>query len=171
VTRRRGELRAENAALAARAKEIDALRAEGRPTVPTRIGMELKTNPFLRPDSAEIQANLGMEGAPLHEVFAELQRSRLAAVMQNNPYRFYAVSGSSAYRIHNDVDGDYLEDDGEVTSRYLDQTGLGVQLASSDVVTFLANGTALGSGSISITDGRGGVRHVEVSSGGSIRIR
>jgi len=122
------------------------------------------------PVLSEMLASYHLRSAT-HEVFAELQRSRLAAVMQNNPYRFYAVSGSSAYRIHNDVDGDYLEDDGEVTSRYLDQTGLGVQLASSDVVTFLANGTALGSGSISITDGRGGVRHVEVSSGGSIRIR
>lgn len=66
----------DNAALAARAKEIDALRAQGRPTVPTSIGLEIETNPFLRPDSAEIQASLGMEGAPLHEVFAELRRRK-----------------------------------------------------------------------------------------------
>lgn len=37
-----------NAALRARAEEAAAQRAEGRPTVPTTIGQELETNPFLR---------------------------------------------------------------------------------------------------------------------------
>jgi hydroxyacylglutathione hydrolase len=37
-----------NAALKARAAEIARLRAEGRPTLPTTIGEELDTNPFLR---------------------------------------------------------------------------------------------------------------------------
>jgi hydroxyacylglutathione hydrolase len=38
----------DNAALKARAAEIARLRAEGRPTLPTTIGEELETNPFLR---------------------------------------------------------------------------------------------------------------------------
>ncbi|MBW6400176.1 hydroxyacylglutathione hydrolase [Roseomonas sp. HJA6] len=38
----------ENVALQARAKEVDALRAAGKPTVPTTMGLELATNPFLR---------------------------------------------------------------------------------------------------------------------------
>ena len=38
----------DNAALRARAEEIARQRAEGRPTVPTTIGQELATNPFLR---------------------------------------------------------------------------------------------------------------------------
>ncbi|MEM8646746.1 MAG: hydroxyacylglutathione hydrolase [Pseudomonadota bacterium] len=42
----------DNAALKARAVEIDALRAEGKPTVPTTIALELETNPFLRAGSA-----------------------------------------------------------------------------------------------------------------------
>lgn len=37
-----------NAALRARAEEVAALRADGKPTVPTTIGQELATNPFLR---------------------------------------------------------------------------------------------------------------------------
>lgn len=42
-----------NAALAARAAEVAALRAEHRPTVPSRIADELLANPFLRaPDIA-----------------------------------------------------------------------------------------------------------------------
>lgn len=38
----------DNAALRARADEIAAQRAEGRATVPTTIGQEMDTNPFLR---------------------------------------------------------------------------------------------------------------------------
>jgi hydroxyacylglutathione hydrolase len=43
----------ENEALQARMVEVDALRAAGEPTVPTTIGAELATNPFLRAESAE----------------------------------------------------------------------------------------------------------------------
>ena len=37
-----------NSALRERAKEISRLRSEGRPTLPTTIGKEMATNPFLR---------------------------------------------------------------------------------------------------------------------------
>ena len=40
-----------NVALAARVAEIDALRAAGRPTVPSTIGAERATNPFVRAGS------------------------------------------------------------------------------------------------------------------------
>ena len=42
-----------NEAVAARAKAVDALRAAGTPTLPTTIGEEQATNPFLRAGSAE----------------------------------------------------------------------------------------------------------------------
>ena len=61
-----------NEALVSRAKEIDALRADGLPTVPTTLALEKATNPFLRPDSAEIQATTGR--TDLVEVFAETRR-------------------------------------------------------------------------------------------------
>ena len=67
-----------NVELAARAAEVDRMRAMGLPTVPSTIGREKKTNPFLRPDSQEIQATLGLAGAPLVEVFAETRRRRNA---------------------------------------------------------------------------------------------
>ncbi len=66
----------ENAALQARFKEIEALREEGRPTLPTTIGRELETNPFLRPESADIRARLGLEDAPDWQVFAEIRRRK-----------------------------------------------------------------------------------------------
>lgn len=44
-----------NAALRLRAAEVDRLRAEGQPTVPTTIAAERATNPFLRaPDAAAL---------------------------------------------------------------------------------------------------------------------
>lgn len=46
-----------NAALRARAAEVAAARSAGRPTVPTTIGLERATNPFLRaPDAARLGA-------------------------------------------------------------------------------------------------------------------
>jgi hydroxyacylglutathione hydrolase len=42
----------DNAAIVARMVEVDARRAAGEPTVPTSIGEELATNPFLRAASA-----------------------------------------------------------------------------------------------------------------------
>lgn len=43
----------DNPDLAARMAEVEQLRAAGEPTLPVRLGDELKTNPFLRAKSAE----------------------------------------------------------------------------------------------------------------------
>lgn len=48
----------DNAAAAERLKRVRALRAEGRPTVPSTMSEERETNPFLRWDSAEIRKNI-----------------------------------------------------------------------------------------------------------------
>jgi hydroxyacylglutathione hydrolase len=66
----------ENAALKARAKEVDQLRAAGKPTLPTRIDLELETNPFLRPEVAAIQQRLGMVGRPAWQIFAEIRERK-----------------------------------------------------------------------------------------------
>lgn len=68
-----------NAALTARAAEIEALRAEGRPTIPTTIGQELATSPFLRAGEPSLQAALGLGGADPASVFAEVRRRKDAA--------------------------------------------------------------------------------------------
>ena len=60
-----------NEALASRARQIDELRREGKPTVPTTIGLEKATNPFLRPQSPNLQETVGLEGADLVDVFAK----------------------------------------------------------------------------------------------------
>ena len=66
----------ENKALQARAQQIAALRAAGKPTIPTTIALELETSPFLRPGSPAIRARLGLEGAADWEVFAEIRKRK-----------------------------------------------------------------------------------------------
>jgi hydroxyacylglutathione hydrolase len=66
----------QNGRLAERKARIDAMRARGERTVPSTLGEELATNPFLRPDSADLQATLGLAGAPLTDVFAETRRRK-----------------------------------------------------------------------------------------------
>ena len=66
----------DNAALQARAAEIAALRAEGKPTIPTNLGVEKATNPFLRADVATVQAALGLTGRPATESFAAIRRGK-----------------------------------------------------------------------------------------------
>lgn len=66
----------ENAALVARAAEIEALRKTGKPTLPTRIELELETNPFLRVKSPAIRKRLGLENAADWQVFAEVRERK-----------------------------------------------------------------------------------------------
>ena len=63
----------DNPALVARAAEIAELRKSGQPTIPTTIGQELETNPFLRAADPKIRSNLGMENASDAEVFGEIR--------------------------------------------------------------------------------------------------
>lgn len=65
-----------NQALLARVREIDELRARQAPTVPSTLGLEKATNPFLRPDSPELQKTLAMQGADLVSIFAETRRRK-----------------------------------------------------------------------------------------------
>jgi hydroxyacylglutathione hydrolase len=65
-----------NQALKARMAEVDATRAAGKPTVPATLGLEKQTNPFLRPDSAEIRKSLGMEKEDTVTVFAEIRERK-----------------------------------------------------------------------------------------------
>lgn len=65
----------DNRQLVERAAEISALRANGKPTLPTTIGLEKQTNPFLRAGDPQIRQHLGMIDASDEAVFTEI-RSR-----------------------------------------------------------------------------------------------
>lgn len=63
----------DSAALSDRVREIEATLAAGKHTAPTSMGVERRTNPFLRPGDSGIRRHLGMEKAEDWEVFAEIR--------------------------------------------------------------------------------------------------
>jgi hydroxyacylglutathione hydrolase len=65
-----------NEALVLRAMEIERLRADNKPTLPTTIGVEKATNPFLRASDGNIRENLNMANATDGEVFAEIRHRK-----------------------------------------------------------------------------------------------
>jgi hydroxyacylglutathione hydrolase len=66
----------DNAVLAARQKEVAALRAERRPTIPSPLGQEKAANPFLRADLPELAKSVGLVGEPAWKVFAEIRERK-----------------------------------------------------------------------------------------------
>ncbi len=64
----------DNAELQSYAKDIDAARARGEPTVPTQLDRELQTNPFLRADAAEMRRRWG--GKSPAATFAALRAAK-----------------------------------------------------------------------------------------------
>jgi len=66
----------DNAALRERARQIDALRAEGRPTVPSTMAEERATNPFLRADEDDLKRAAGLAGRDAVATFAEIRRRK-----------------------------------------------------------------------------------------------
>ena len=67
---------ADNPKLQARMQQIEALRAENKPTIPSTIGEELDTNPFLRCDDPVIAAAVGKAGASPTDVFAAVRAGK-----------------------------------------------------------------------------------------------
>jgi hydroxyacylglutathione hydrolase len=66
-----------NEDLQKRAREIEAMRADGKPTVPTTVGLEKLTNPFCRPDSVGVQRGVDMEGSKdLAAVFGAVRAAK-----------------------------------------------------------------------------------------------
>lgn len=66
----------DNSALADRFDRITEMRAKHVSTLPTAIGYEKRTNPFLRPHDPSIRRHLNMVDATDGEVFAELRRRK-----------------------------------------------------------------------------------------------
>ena len=65
-----------SAALRQRAADIEAARAQGRPTVPSTLELELATNPLLRAGLQSVKAHLDMRDESDVAVFAEIRRRK-----------------------------------------------------------------------------------------------
>lgn len=66
----------ENTDLQARAAEAEAQRERGRFTIPARLGVEKRANPFLRADDPALAAGMDLSHAEPHEVFAAIRRAK-----------------------------------------------------------------------------------------------
>lgn len=67
----------ENPALEEAAARARALRAAGEPTVPSRIGDEKRTNPFLRVDAAAVRRSVGVAAsAPSDEALGAIRKAK-----------------------------------------------------------------------------------------------
>lgn len=66
----------ENETLAKRLADAEALRAAGKPTLPTRIDLERETNVFLRADTPAIREHVNLASAPAWKVFADLRERK-----------------------------------------------------------------------------------------------
>jgi len=63
----------DNAALRKRATEVERLRAENKPTIPSVMAEELEANVFLRADVPAVAAAVGLAGASPAAVFTEVR--------------------------------------------------------------------------------------------------
>lgn len=66
----------DNSLLVDRAKEVEALRRDGKPTLPTTIALEMATNPFLRSGDPDVQKAVGMSDGDPTAVFVELRERK-----------------------------------------------------------------------------------------------
>jgi len=65
-----------NADLIDRIEQTKLLRAAHQPSLPSSMGLELRTNPFLRCHSAEIAEKIGLKGGELIEIFTAIRQAR-----------------------------------------------------------------------------------------------
>ncbi|HEY4134954.1 MAG TPA: hydroxyacylglutathione hydrolase [Alphaproteobacteria bacterium] len=65
-----------NPALQARARAVDAARAKGEATVPSTLGEERATNPFLRADDPALARAVGLDASDPVAVFAEVRQRK-----------------------------------------------------------------------------------------------
>lgn len=65
-----------NYELSKRIDEIKSLRKQGQPTIPTSIGLERKTNPFLLADSDNLKREMGVFGKSDSEIFALIRKMK-----------------------------------------------------------------------------------------------
>ncbi|MGH7858231.1 MAG: GspH/FimT family pseudopilin, partial [Candidatus Binatia bacterium] len=124
------------------------------------------------PSVGRLREAATLRGVP-QELYGELQRTRSAAVMENNRYHFTLLDDAKRYRIHDNDDNDNpaVIDDGERTVvKDIQAYGPGTTITYTGAISFFPNGASSG-GTITITTSEDNSRTIQVSSGGRIRIQ
>ena len=107
--------------------------------------------------------------AAARDVYADLQNTRMGAVMEDHRYRFLLVD-SHTYQLHDDVNNNGAVDSGEsVITRNIIGDAPGVALTGTSSVTFLPDGTVLAGATFTATKGSR-VVNVVVDMGGRMRV-
>ena len=66
----------DNSDLISRIEKIEKKRAANQPTVPSNLGVEKRTNPFLRADDPALQNAFGMTNSDPVDVFTQIRKKR-----------------------------------------------------------------------------------------------
>ena len=56
--------------------QLEKMRTDGKPTIPSTMQEERETNPFLRADNPQVAEAVGMKGADAAAVFTELRERK-----------------------------------------------------------------------------------------------
>ncbi len=70
------DIEPDNPELLARIAEVTETLKQGRYTAPSLLGLEKKTNPFIRADTAAVARSVGLVGTDAPTVFAEVRRRK-----------------------------------------------------------------------------------------------
>ena len=65
-----------NSDLISRVEKIEKKRAANQPTVPSNLGVEKRTNPFLRADDPALQNAFGMKNSDPVDIFTQIRKKR-----------------------------------------------------------------------------------------------
>jgi Tfp pilus assembly protein FimT len=118
-----------------------------------------------KPVFSEIKSTYKLHGAS-RQVFAEMQKARMAAIMENTRCRARMQSGNLVFERY-DVGSAQWQ---SMVGQELNPDDItGMSLSMSDI-TFAPNGSAPASGSLTIANSAGKRRTITVSPAGSIRV-
>jgi Tfp pilus assembly protein FimT len=107
------------------------------------------------------------------EVYADLVRARMSAVMENHRYRVLVVDGYT-YQLHSDTNNNGVIDGGEtVLTRNLQHDCPHVQIAATTPIVFAPTGAARTPGTIVVSNeiAPSESRNVVVGTAGHVRIQ
>ena len=103
------------------------------------------------------------------QVFGDFQRTRMAAVTQNNRY-IVTFTNSHTYTVHDDVNNNGAVDAGETVNTFdLQRDWPGVTVtATSNTLTFYPDASASATVTLTVTNSRGATSTITVNDAGNI---
>ena len=119
------------------------------------------------PNFSQMRDGYRLRGAT-YTVFTALQNARMAAIKENNRYRFYI--NNNVYFVHDDLNNNGTEDAGEsVTQLNIRSYAKDVSISSGATIVFAADGTAVTTGNVTVSNTRG-TKTIAVSPAGRVKV-